>query len=493
MKHKNLMVVGTSSGAGKSIVVTGLCRSFYRKGIRVAPFKSQNMALNSFVTKNGKEIGRAQGLQSIACGMEALEIMNPILLKPTGEGRIQVIVNGKSIGNMNSLEYRDYKKELKKIIIEDYKKIKEISDISFIEGAGSPVEINMNDDDIVNMGVAEMVDAPVILVADIDRGGVFASIYGTLELMKPEERKRVKGVIINKFRGDISILKDGLDKIEKIAKTKILGVLPYFKLDIEDEDGISERFNRLERGKIEIGVIKLKHISNFTDILSLSLLEDVTINYIDRVENFGNPDMIIIPGSKNTIDDLNELKNNGLAKEIIKSAKEGVIIFGICGGFQILGDNVKDIYGIEGEIMEAVGLGLLDIETIMERDKKTTQFKGKFGNIEGIFKELSNVEIEGYEIHQGVTRVRGKEEAINVYGDKNIFGTYIHGIFDNKNVLQIVSNILRDRKGLDKITIKNGYEQYREEQLDKLADIIEKNIDMKKIEKILELGNEYND
>ncbi|MGL4897540.1 MAG: cobyric acid synthase, partial [Cetobacterium sp.] len=325
MKHKNIMVVGTSSGAGKSITVTGLCRAFFKDGYTVSPFKSQNMALNSYITKDGHEMGRAQALQAMACEIEAHYTMNPILLKPTGDRRIQVIVNGKSIGNMGGLEYGDYKSKLKKDIIQAYNTIKDENQICVIEGAGSPVELNIKQDDIVNMGLAEMVDAPVILVADIDRGGVFASIYGTISLMEPEERARVKGVIINKFRGNVDILKPGLEKIEELTGVPILGVMPYFELDIEDEDGVTEKFNKIKSktADITVSVIKLKHISNFTDIDALLANKDVNVNYVTSFHELGNEDLIIIPGSKNTIDDLKDIKEKGIAQEIIKISRKG--------------------------------------------------------------------------------------------------------------------------------------------------------------------------
>ena len=389
MKHKNIMVVGTSSGAGKSITVTGLCRAFFKDGYTVSPFKSQNMALNSYITKDGHEMGRAQALQAMACEIEAHYTMNPILLKPTGDRRIQVIVNGKSIGNMGGLEYGDYKSKLKKDIIQAYNTIKDENQICVIEGAGSPVELNIKQDDIVNMGLAEMVDAPVVLVADIDRGGVFASIYGTISLMEPEERARVKGVIINKFRGNVDILKPGLEKIEELTGVPILGVMPYFELDIEDEDGVTEKFNKIKSktADITVSVIKLKHISNFTDIDALLANKDVNVNYVTSFHELGNEDLIIIPGSKNTIDDLKDIKEKGIAQEIIKISRKGTPIIGICGGFQILGEKVLDPYGIEGDIKELPGLGLLDIETTMEKEKVTTQYTGLLKGETGVLKD----------------------------------------------------------------------------------------------------------
>nr|WP_307775476.1 cobyric acid synthase [uncultured Cetobacterium sp.] len=492
MKHKNLMVVGTSSGAGKSITVTGLCRAFYKDGYTVAPFKSQNMALNSYITKSGHEMGRAQALQSMACEIDAEYYMNPILLKPTGDRRIQVILNGKSIGNMGGLEYGEFKNTLKKEILTAYGFIKDKYDVCVLEGAGSPVELNMKHDDIVNMGMAEMVDAPVILVADIDRGGVFASIYGTIELMDPEERKRVKGVIINKFRGSVEILKPGLKKIEDLTGVPILGVMPYFELDIEDEDGVTDKFKKIanKKGMIDVSVIKLKHISNFTDIDALAAHEDVNIKYVTSFHEIGDEDLIVIPGSKNTIDDLKDIKDKGIGQEIIKAARKGTPIVGICGGFQILGQKVLDPYGIESDIKELPGLGLLDTETVMEKEKLTKQYSGVLKGESGILKGLGEIPVKGYEIHQGVT----SGEEIGLTNDDrlvatvkdNIIATYLHGIFDNKEFTDFLLNKIREKKGLETKISEMTFDEYRINELDKLEKIFRENIDMDKIYEILE-------
>lgn len=490
-KHRNLMVVGTSSGAGKSITVTGLCRAFLKDGYSVAPFKSQNMALNSYITEDGHEMGRAQAVQAMACEIQAKYYMNPILLKPTGEKKIQVILNGKSIGNMNGLEYGKTKKDLKKEILSAYGNLRENYEIAVIEGAGSPVEINIKDDDIVNMGMAEMVDAPVILVADIDRGGVFASIVGTLELMEPHERERVKGVIINKFRGSVEILRPGLEKLEERIKIPVLGVMPYFELDIEDEDGLTDKFEKIkEKNKgIKVSVIKLRHISNFTDLDALAAVEDVHVNYVTSPYEIGDEDLIVIPGSKNTIDDLKDIKEKGLAQEIIKASRRGTPIIGICGGFQILGERVLDPYGIEGDIKELAGLGLLDIETIMEKEKTTIQYSGKLVDCQGLLSGLDGIEIKGYEIHQGVTnsfekKVTEDDRTVAVVKE-NIFGTYIHGIFDNKEFTDMILNKIRKQKGLEEKISQMSFQEYRMQELNKLETILRENIDMDKIYKIL--------
>ncbi|MGL6132480.1 MAG: cobyric acid synthase, partial [Fusobacteriaceae bacterium] len=332
----------------------------------------------------------------------------------------------------------------------------------------------------------------VILVADIDRGGVFASIYGTIALMEPEERERVKGVIINKFRGNVDILKPGLKKIEELTGVPILGVMPYFELDIEDEDGVTEKFNKLKSKSrnITISVIKLKHISNFTDIDPLIANKDVNINYVTSFHELGEEDLIIIPGSKNTIDDLKDIKEKGIAEEIIKLSRKGVPVIGICGGFQMLGDKVSDPYEIEGDIKELPGLGLLDIETVMEKEKVTTQYSGILKNSSGLLHGLGDIKIEGYEIHQGVTS--GKEilctsdnRMVATLKD-NIFGTYLHGIFENYEFTDFILNKIREKKGLEKKNTIMSFEEYRLEELNKLEVIFRENVDIDAIYKILE-------
>jgi adenosylcobyric acid synthase len=485
------MVVGTSSGAGKSITVTALCRVLTKDGYKVSPFKSQNMALNSFVTKSGLEMGRAQVVQAYACMIEPEAYMNPILLKPTTDRKIQIIVNGKSIGNMSGIEYGKFKTSLKPEIMKSYDYIRENYDISILEGAGSPVEINIKGEDIANMKMAEMADSPVILVADIDRGGVFASIYGTIMLMSEKERARVKGVIINKFRGDINILKSGLEEIEKLTGVPVIGVMPYTNVDIEDEDSVTERFKRLQKKKgINISVIKLKHISNFTDIDALRMVEDINIKYINSVDEMGEEDIIIIPGTKNTIDDLKKLKDNGIATEIIKASKNGKVIIGICGGFQMLGEKIKDPYGIESEIKEIPGLGLLELETVMEKEKNTTQYEGKLSNCTGLLEGLEGEEIKGYEIHQGVTfgnesKVNDEDRIVTVVKGENIFATYLHGIFENEKITRNILNKVRAKKGIELQMKGITFDEYREQQLDKLEKIFRENVDIDKIYEIL--------
>ncbi len=491
-EHKNLMIQGTASSVGKSLITTALCRLTHKKGYKVCPFKSQNMALNSYITENGLEMGRAQVVQAEACGIKPEVYMNPILLKPTSDRKSQVILNGRVVENMGAIEYSVYKERLKKEILKNYDYIKNNYDVSIIEGAGSPVEINLTKGDIVNMGMAHMADAPVILVADIDRGGVFASVVGTMTLFTPEERRRVKGVIINKFRGDVKILKPGLKQLEEIIGVPVLGVVPYTKLNIEDEDGVTDKFKRQTMDKdIKISVIKLKHMSNFTDLDAFNLYEDVSVKYIDRVEDLGNEDMIVIPGSKSTIDDLKELKETGIAEKIVKLSKNGTIIFGICGGYQMLGGKIEDPDKLEGNIGEISGLGLLDLTTVMEKSKNTLQYYGQILLDQGLFKGLYGKTINGYEIHQGITN--GKEKGIFLDGENyingviknNIIGCYIHGIFDNTEFTRGFLNNIRSEKGLDGIDATISFEEFKEKEYDKLAKVVEESVDMEKLYKII--------
>ena len=495
MKKANLMIVGTSSGAGKSLFVTALCRIFYKDKYKVSPFKSQNMALNSYITKDGKEMGRAQVVQAEASGLEPSVNMNPILLKPSTMNKIQIIVCGKSIGNMSGVEYNQYKKNLIPVLKETYSKIENENDIVVIEGAGNPAEINIKEEDISNFAMARIADAPVILIADIDRGGVFASIYGTIMLLKEEDRKRIKGIVINKFRGNKEVLKSGFEIIENLTGVRTLGVIPYTDIDIEDEDSLSEKYKSFKlnksSNKIKISVIKLKHISNVTDIDALSIYDDVEIQFVSERSQIGNEDLLIIPGSKNTIDDLKWLKESGIAEEIIKRARTETIIFGICGGFQILGNKVKDPYHIEGDIEELNGLGLLDLETIMENEKTLVQYKGKLVVDNGILKTLNNFEIKGYEIHQGITKGNEKnlttdERTIFVNRD-NIIATYLHGIFDNKDFTDTLLNEIRRRKGLEEVNDNISYEEYKKKEFDKLEKLVRKNVDIDEIYKIIGL------
>ena len=500
---KVIMIQGTMSNAGKSLVTAGLCRVFKQDGYKVAPFKSQNMALNSFITKEGLEMGRAQVMQAEACGIEPSVNMNPILLKPTNDVGWQVIVNGEVLGNMSARDYYKKKTELIPHIMEAYNNLAKEYDIIVMEGAGSPAEINLKENDIVNMGMAKLVNSPVLLVGDIDRGGVFASIAGTLMLLDEDERKMIKGTIINKFRGDVNILEPGLDMIEEITKTPVVGVVPYMELDIDDEDSLSERFN--SNGTvdlIDIAVIKLPRISNFTDFNIFEYIPGVSLRYVKSVRELKDPDMIILPGTKNTMEDLKWLRESGLEAQILKQAAKGKVIFGICGGYQMLGMELSDPFNVESGGNMA-GMGLLPTKTVFEKEKVRTRVSGNFNEVSGILAELSYVEFEGYEIHMGETTYDFNEEELttidNVNGEDiikndglykdNVYGSYIHGIFDKEEVSKAIVESLCIHKGIDYSSISTvDIEKYKEEQYDKLAEGIRNSLDMKAIYKILESG-----
>ncbi len=486
-----LMVQGTMSNVGKSLITAGLCRIFYRDGYRVAPFKSQNMALNSYVTKDGLEMGRAQVLQAQAACVEPDVSMNPILLKPTSNIGSQVIVNGKVLQNMDARSYFAYKKNLVPVILEAVEKLKEQSEIIVIEGAGSPAEINLKENDIVNMGMAELVDAPVLLVGDIDRGGVFAQLLGTIELLTEAERARVKGLIINRFRGDVTLLEGGIVELEKRCGMPVLGVLPYMDLSLDDEDSLAERFNKKSEGKINVCIIKFPHISNFTDFNGLDEMEDVGIRWVKKPPELKDADLIILPGSKNTIDDLLWLKENGLAEEIRRLAGNGCPVLGICGGYQMLGRTVEDPEGVESG-RNCEGLKLLSVTTVLKKQKTRRQVRDRFEDATGIFAGLRNTVYSGYEIHMGETVPDG-DGGLHAFSAKgsgycqdNIYGTYVHGLLDESGVLGMILRSLARRKGLaSDITQIRDHFARQDEELDRLADMMRLNLNMQKIYKIL--------
>ena len=398
---KAIMIQGTMSNAGKSIIAAALCRIFKQDGFKAAPFKSQNMALNSYITDEGLEMGRAQVVQAEAAGVKPSVLMNPILLKPTNDKGSQVIVNGEVRGDMNAVDYFKYKKKLVPDIMKAYNKLLEMYDIIVIEGAGSPAEINLKQDDIVNMGMAKMADAPVLLVGDIDRGGVFAQLYGTVMLLDDEEKSRIKGTIINKFRGDVEILRPGLDMIENLTNVPVVGVVPYGHFMIDDEDSLSERFENKTVNVIDIAVVRFPRISNFTDFNVFECIDGVSVRYVNNVSEIGNPDMIILPGSKNTVADLLWMRENGIEAAVKKSKCP---IFGICGGYQMLGEKITDADGVEngGSVR---GMGLLPMETEFKTEKTRTRVNGVFENMAGTLKSLNGTEFEGYEIHMGIDKV----------------------------------------------------------------------------------------
>lgn len=508
---KNLMIQGTMSGAGKSILTAGILRVLHQDGLTVAPFKSQNMALNSYVTRDGKEIGRAQALQAFAAGMEPDAYMNPILLKPTGETASQVIVNGLPVGDMRAADYFRKKKDYIPEILAAYERLSSRADIVVIEGAGSPVEINLRDNDIVNMGLAQMLDAPVLLAGNIDPGGVFAQLLGTVQLLSSAERSRVKGLIINKFRGDKKLLDPGLSMFRDYCDIPFVGVVPYADFDLEEEDSLSKKLkvrggfsgdvesedpdNGVCEGAIRIAVVRLPYISNYTDFDIFEKIPEAELIYTDSAEAVKSADVVILPGTKNTTGDLKWLRDKGLDKAVLEARERGAVIIGICGGFQMLGERIFD----EAGFCEC--LGLLPLDTVFEEQKTLIQSEGTLTGGGGVFTALNGVSYRGYEIHMGVSRSAGNE-AVNssagmkeslvgsrgeVYCDGNVLGTYIHGFFDSAKVTKAVLDIVSRRKGIGSVceTLEDLW-VYRERELDKLADVVRSSLDMEYIYRVID-------
>lgn len=485
--NKSIMLQGTASTVGKSILCTALCRIFTEDGYDVYPFKAQNMSLNSGVTPEGDEIGRAQIMQAEgACKIPNAK-MNPILLKPTSDRKSQVVLLGKPWDNLDAVDYFERKKVLKKEIIKVYEEISKEHELIVIEGAGSPAEINLSDE-FVNMGMAKIANSPVLLVGDIDKGGVFASIYGTVMLLPEDERKLIKGIIINKFRGSIELLEPGLKQIEELTGIPVVGVIPYFKLDLEDEDSVTD-FNKFKKsGDLKVGVIKLPYMSNFTDFNSLALSPNVELSFVSLQEDLDKYHLIVIPGSKSTIADLKALKDSGMDKKIIEQREKGKFIFGICGGYQILGREIYDFMGYETSLEKEEGLALLNVKTEFYKDKNTVISKG----VESMF----DSEVEGYEIHMGKSQTTEKafiklsngEVDGAVSKDSKVIGTYFHGIFDNEEFTLRYLNKVRKSFNIVEEKESFNYRKYKNEQYDKLAYIVRENLDMKKIYSILNEG-----
>lgn len=501
---KAIMIQGTMSNAGKSLITAGLCRIFKQDGYKVAPFKSQNMALNSFITKDGLEMGRAQVMQAEAAGIEPTVNMNPILLKPTNDTGSQVIVNGEVIGNMSAREYFAYKPQLFSNVMEAYQKLADENDIIVIEGAGSPAEINLKADDIVNMGMAKMAKAPVLLVGDIDRGGVFAQLVGTVMLLDEEEQDLIKGLIINKFRGDKTILDPGVIMLEERSGKSVVGVAPYLNVEVEDEDSLTERFSGdQEVGLIDIAVIRIPRISNFTDFNPFERMPGVSLRYVTKVGELKNPDMIILPGTKNTMEDLLWMRQNGLEAAILKKAAAGTLIFGVCGGYQMLGESLADPLGVEagGTIK---GMALLPVDTVFAGDKTRTRVHGSFTGVEGILSCLNGVELEGYEIHMGVSTLKDGAKPLTCLNNMaggleepkedgawkdNVYGSYVHSIFDKEEVAERIVQAIGEKKGIDTTEMTGvDYQTFKETQYDILAAGLREHLDMKRIYEILEEG-----
>jgi adenosylcobyric acid synthase len=475
------MIQGTASDVGKSLIVTALCRIFANDGVKVVPFKSQNMSNNSYVTLNGKEIGRAQGIQAEAARLEASVWMNPILLKPRSDQHAEVVYLGKAIDTFSGQGYREqfYDKGLA-VIKESLENLEQQYDVVVIEGAGSPVEINLKDREIVNMKVAELADVPVVLVADIDRGGVFASIVGTLDLLEPEERNRVVGLIINKFRGDITLFEDGIKWLEEKTGIPVLGVLPYIEnhmIDGEDSLSIQNHFSKRSKGTLDIAVIHLPFISNYSDLEPFLYEEDVSIRWVQHADEFGQPDAVILPGTKSTIRNLKNLRDNGLDILIQKHFVNGGFLVGICGGYQILGEEIIDESGSDTGIPNSIvkGLGYIPSKTTFFEEKETNRVIGRFHEDTGL---PTNQQVEGYEIHLGKTVIsekgcsfltvdNGMEEGY--FGKSGqIIGTYLHHLFQNDEWRNQWLNMIRKRKGLP-VHVATNNKEFKDKRFDEVA------------------------
>lgn len=481
-KARCVMVQGTMSGVGKSLLCTALCRIFAQDGYRTAPFKSQNMALNSYVTRDGLEMGRAQVVQAQAAGVEPDVRMNPILLKPTSDTGSQVILRGEVLGQMSAPAYFRRKRTLLPEILAAYESLAAQHDILVIEGAGSPAEINLKADDIVNMGLAELVDAPVLLAGDIDRGGVFAQLYGTVALLEPQERARIKGLVINKFRGDADLLRPGLTMLEEKTGLPVLGVVPYLPVDLDDEDSLAPRLTRRREDKpLDIAVLRLPHISNFTDFAPLEAQALLGVRYVRTLRELGTPDFLILPGTKSTLDDLLWLREQGLEDGILTCAAAGTPVLGVCGGYQMLGNRLSDPEGAEGPPGRSLqGLGLLPVDTVFTAQKTRARVSATVQA-----KPLAGAEVEAYEIHTGRTAVEG--EAFARFSDGrpegcasgSVFGTYLHGLFDSGALTERLTQFLCRRKGLEmdqSPALSHG--AYQEQQFDRLAEGVRANLDL---------------
>ena len=473
------MLAGTGSDVGKSVIATALCRIFRQDGYNPAPFKAQNMALNSYATPEGLEIGRAQAVQAEAAGIPCHTDMNPLLLKPQSDHTSQVVLNGKPIGNKNAYDYwrnnsqfSIFNSQLRKEVCKAFDRLAARHNPIVMEGAGSISEINLRDTDLVNLPMARYANADVILVGDIDRGGVFASVYGSIMLQTPEDRKLIKGVIINKFRGDMRLFEEGRKMLEDICGVPVLGVVPYYKdIFIEEEDSVSleKKQRELAEGKVNVAVVLLRHISNFTDFDTLERDPRVNLFYTNNVSDISRADIIILPGTKATLDDLLELRRNGCAQAIIRAHRDGKTVVGICGGYQMLGQTISDPDGIEGTLASLPGLGLLPVSTTMTHEKTTRQVSFQF----------EGQECRGYEIHQGVS-----DTDQPVLQTEHCIGTYIHGFLDNAPVIDF---LLKD-KAKDGSAMQS-YAEFKEQQYDLLADHVRRYVDIPKLYKILQ-GND---
>lgn len=490
---KTLMIQGTTSDAGKSTLVAALCRVFAKRGVTVAPFKPQNMALNSAVTKEGGEIGRAQALQAIAANVEPQNDFNPILLKPNSDTGAQVIIHGKAISNMEASKYHDYKKVAMDAVLASHKRLAKQFDLLLVEGAGSPAEINLRENDIANMGYAEAVDCPVIIIADIDKGGVFAHLVGTLALLSESEQARVKGFVINRFRGDISLLQSGLDWLERYTKRPVLGVLPYLHdlaLDAEDAVAID---NKVTHATINIAVLLLPHISNHTDFDALRLHPNININYVRHTQAIPPVDLVIIPGSKNVLGDLSFVKNEGWDTQIKRHIRYGGKVLGVCGGMQMLGNSITDPMGVESSLKRVKGLALSDFDTTLSTQKVLTKVTTTM--------QLNNnkTPCSGYEIHAGISEGAALNKPFLTFNshpngfvsdgfisdDNALAGTYLHGLFDEPAATSQILKWVKPEAAITPISIA----KHREQQLERLATMCEEHLNIQHIISIYEGHN----
>ena len=509
---ETIMLMGTSSHVGKSILATALCRIFYQAGRRVVPFKAQNMALNSYVTKDGGEMGRAQVAQAEAAGLAPMVDMNPVLLKPTGNSCSQVIVDGKPIGNMSAREYHKGKSvQLFGHVTAALTRLQQQFDTIVIEGAGSPAEINLKEDDIVNMRVAKYLQAPVLLIADIDRGGSLAALVGTLELLDEEERALVKGLVINKFRGDVTLMTPAVDFLEQKTGKPVLGIVPYLEhLGIDDEDSVSleEKEHEAERQKqtkeLRLAVVETPKISNFTDFDALADEPDAEVLYVRDAEELlaAAPDVILLPGSKNTTEDLLHVRESGLAQAIRQLVDGGTPLVGICGGYQMLGEEIADPHHTESSHDVVKELGYLPMKTVFAEEKRTVQVAADCPGMEFYDGVLMGKGLSGYEIHMGRTEftapvrhpfhlTRQGENAVNIWDgalseDGRIFGTYLHGVFDHDGFRRQFLNVLRLHKGLRPLPVQRNRHLEKERAYDRLAETVRKSLDMEKLAAIME-------
>ena len=496
-KAKPLMIQGTMSNAGKSLLAAGICRVLAQDGLTVAPFKSQNMALNSGVTADGLEMGRAQIMQAQACGIEPDVRMNPILLKPESDRKSQLIVAGKAQGAYSARDYFGRKKALMPQILEAYDSLAAEADVIVIEGAGSPAEINLAADDIVNMGLARAVGSPVLLAGDIDPGGVFAQLYGTVSLLPPEDRARVRGLVVNKFRGDVEILRPGLAPLEELTGVPVVGVVPYLSLDLDDEDSLSPRLSSREaRGVVDIAVVRLPHLSNFTDFDPLDRVGGAGVRYVGSACDLGRPDLVVLPGSKSTLSDARWLKESGMGACVRALAAEGTPVLGVCGGYQLLGRELIDPCGVEGA-GEAHGLGLVSASTRFGLEKRLARSEFRITHAEGVFSVWNGMSARGYEIHDGNTTVEGThagtiEGAPEGVACGNVFGTYLHGLFDEPEIATaLVRELARRRRlpeGVVGAAAAASADEHRNREFDRLADAVRGALDMDRIYRIIEEG-----